>query len=275
MRGRGYAVSKGDRGIQLAGEMFLKAVELDPGFIRAWISLAEACATHAVFFGNKAHWREVAKKAGEKLMELAPHRAESVLAYAYALTANGEFEEAESVFKKAIELDSTLGTAYQFLARAQQHQGKIREAADNFAVASKCDSEDYESAMLGATLYEGIGDTTNARKLAIIGVERAEKNLEDFPDNQRAYYLGAGSHLFLGQTDRAHEWIERALALNPEDIATRYNSACFYARVGEIEKALDCLENSLSSRTWIENDPDLNSLRDHPRYREILDALPR
>ena len=128
--------------------------------------------------------------------------------------------------------------------------------------------------MLGASLYEGIGDIDNARKLAIIGVERAEKNLEDYPDNQRAYYLGAGSLWFLGQKDRALEWIERALALNPGDLATQYNSACFYARVGEIEKALDCLQNSITSRTWIENDPDLDSLRNHPRYQEVLDALP-
>jgi adenylate cyclase len=274
LRGRGYFVSKGNRDTELAGEMFLKAVELDPGFIRAWIGLAESCAIHAVFFDNKAHWREVAKEAGEKLMELAPDRAESVLACAYALTANSQFEEAEPVFQKAITLDPTLGVAHQFLARALQHQGKIKAAAESFATATKCDPEDYESPMLGASIYEGIGDTDNARKMATIGVERAERNLVDYPDNQRAYYLGAGSLLFLGQTDRANEWIERALALNPNDFATQYNSACFYARVGEIDKALDCLEDSLTSRTWIENDSDLDSIRDHPRYRAVVDALP-
>ena len=63
------------------------------------------------------------------------------------------------------------------------------------------------------------------------------------------------------------------MALDPEDAMTRYNAACFYARIGEIDKALDCLENSAISATWIENDADLNALRSHPRYRAILDAL--
>ena len=41
----------------------------------------------------------------------------------------------------------------------------------------------------------------------------------------------------------------------------------------EPEKALDCLENSISSRSWIENDPELDSLRDHPRYKAVIESL--
>jgi adenylate cyclase len=80
--------------------------------------------------------------------------------------------------------------------------------------------------------------------------------------------------VLLGQADKALEWTEHALALNPKDQATRYNAACFFAKVGEIDKALDCLENSVMSRSWIENDPDLNALRDQPRYQALLDSLP-
>ena len=39
-------------------------------------------------------------------------------------------------------------------------------------------------------------------------------------------------------------------------------------------RALDLLENSVISRTWIENDPDLDALRDHPRFAAILASLP-
>ena len=59
----------------------------------------------------------------------------------------------------------------------------------------------------------------------------------------------------------------------PDDVATRYNLACFYTNIGEYEKALDFFENSISSRSWIENDPDLEPLRDHPRFQAVLDAL--
>ncbi|MCP5090470.1 MAG: adenylate/guanylate cyclase domain-containing protein [Gammaproteobacteria bacterium] len=273
LRGRGYAVSRGDRETQLAAEMFMKAVDLDPGFIRAWINLAEMCANHAVFYGNQAHWREVAKKAGDNLLEIAPDRAESYLARGYAETAAGNYEDSEAAFQKAIALDSKICTAYHYLGRAQWHQGKASAAAESFAAATACNPDDYESPFLASQAYAKEDDKSNRRRFARIGLKRAEKILEDYPDNQRAYYLGAHGLGVLGEKDRAYEWIERALALDPNDLATQYNSACFYATVGEIEKALDCLENSVISRTWIENDSDLDSVRDHPRYQAVLDAL--
>ena len=52
LRGRGYAMSKNDRETELAAEMFKKAADQDPGFVRAWLNLAEMCAIHAVFYQN-------------------------------------------------------------------------------------------------------------------------------------------------------------------------------------------------------------------------------
>ena len=276
LRGRGYAMSMSDRETELAAEMFKMAVDLDPGFIRAWINLAEMCAVHAVFYQDEesTRWHKIAKAAADKLMEISPSPAESILASAYALTAERNFAAAETAFKKAIELDSTMGIAYQYLARAQLHQGKMRAAAASYSAATECDPDDYESPLLGVSVYEDLGDRDNALKLARIGVERAEKILEDYPDNQRAYYLGSSGHAVLGHMDKALEWTEHSLALKPKDPATRYNAACFYAKNDEIEKALDCLENSVTSRTWIENDPDLNALRDDPRYKALVESLP-
>ena len=276
LRGRGYAMSKSARETELAAEVFKKAADLDPGFVRAWINLAEMCAIHAVFYQDKdsEHWQKMAREAGDKAMELAPNPADKYLVSGYALTAERKFEDAETAFKNAIDLDSTMGSAHQYLARAQLHQGKMKAAAASFSAATACDPEDYESPLLAVSVYEDIGDQDNALKYARIGVERAEKVLEDYPDNQRAYYLGSNGLVLLGQMDKAIEWTEHALALNPKDQATRYNAACFYAKAGEIEEALDCLEDSVTSRTWIENDPDLKALRDHPRYQALVDSLP-
>jgi adenylate cyclase len=47
--------------------------------------------------------------------------------------------------------------------------------------------------------------------------------------------------------------------------------------VGETEKAIDCLERAVdlggSWLSWGENDPDLNSLREHPRFKLLLERL--
>jgi adenylate cyclase len=58
------------------------------------------------------------------------------------------------------------------------------------------------------------------------------------------------------------------------DPATRYNLACFYSLVGDVDKALDLLEDSVKSRSWIEHDHDLDNLRDHPRFQLFLESLP-
>jgi adenylate cyclase len=167
-----------------------------------------------------------------------------------------------------------MAIAYQYLARAQLHQGKMQEAAANYSAATERDPDDYESPLLAVSTYEALGDQENLLKHARIGVQRAEKILEDYPDNQRAYYLGTSGLVILGQLDKAREWTEHSLRLNPKDQSTRYNAACFYAKSGDIDKALDCLENSVTSRTWIENDPDLNALRDQPRYQALVESLP-
>ena len=274
LRGRGYAISKSNREVELAAKMFLKAVELDPEFTRAWVCLSEMCAIHAVFFQNNDQWQTWSRNAEAAIRQQLPGSAQSYLASAYSHTACREFYLAESDFKKVIALDSTVASAYHYLARAQVHQGKRAEAAANFELSTKFDDEDYESPLLSANSFLGLNDTESASRMAIIGIERATAILQDYPDNQRAYYLGSGGHEILGDLETARDWTEKALQLNPTDKATQYNAACFYARTGEIERALDLLERSISARAWIENDPDLEPLRQHPRYKKLVSTLP-
>ncbi|NIM01672.1 MAG: hypothetical protein GTN89_12755, partial [Acidobacteria bacterium] len=60
---------------------------------------------------------------------------------------------------------------------------------------------------------------------------------------------------------------------DPDDPGVLYNVGCVYASFGEADKSLDCLERATSYREWMENDPDLDSLRDHPRFQAIFEKL--
>ena len=111
--------------------------------------------------------------------------------------------------------------------------------------------------------------------MAELAVERVKRHLEDYPDNQRAYYLGIGALILLENTDLAIDWAERAYELAPDDPPTRYNLACFYSQMGDVDTALDLLENSVTSRSWMENDHDLDGVRDHPRFHQLLASLPK
>ncbi len=273
LRGRGYAMTSADQDIERAIEMFQKAGAADPGFVRAWIALAETSSINALFMGGGEQSCTIADEAGEKAMRLSPDRSGSYLARGYAHLASQRFAEAERDFLKAIELDPLQVRAYHYLGRAAQHQGHTQRALKYFEKALELDPDDYESPLLVLSNYNKSGDPVGAKQAARIGVERAERHLEDYPDNPRAYYLGAMGLIVLGKPEQALKWADRARTLAPGDSATRYNLACVYAVTGETEKALDCLENSISSRSWIENDPELDSLRDHPRYKAVIESL--
>lgn len=275
LRSRGYAISGSKRDIELSIETLRKAVETDPGFLRAWVDLVEQCDVYANFFSKDEKWKRLADEAANKATELAPNRAESHLARGYAHATGERFAESEHELLMALELDPALGVAWHHLARAQQHQGKINEAIASYENATEFDPDDYVSPLLCTTMYFAADDMDGAKRMAKTGVDRAERILEDYPDNQRAYYLGAGGLLMLGEEDKAKEWSEHALQLNPDDPATQYNSACFYAKFEEMhERALDLLEDSVVSRTWLEHDPDLDPLRQYPRFQKIMESLP-
>ena len=92
-------------------------------------------------------------------------------------------------------------------------------------------------------------------------------------DNPRVHYLAAGAHLRLGDATAGARAIDRALALRPDDFGTLYNAACYFALAGDSERALDLLERATAGGgypDWIEHDPDLVSLREQPRFRELL-----
>ena len=63
----------------------------------------------------------------------------------------------------------------------------------------------------------------------------------------------------------------------PDDATVLYNSACTYASAGRTDRALDLLEKRVQTtsihREWLDNDPDFDSVRDHPRFLALLKRL--
>lgn len=275
LRGRGNTITYASHDVDQARVLFEKAVELDPEFIRAWISLAEVNATSAIFLGGGEAAQRGADRASEKAMALAPDLAGSHLARGFAQMACQSYADAEKAFQKALELDPTQVRIWHWLARTAHHQGHKQKELEYFAKATELDPEDWESPVLALASYKRLGDFDSARHSATVAIARIEQHLEDYPDNPRAHYLGLGALTVLDEHEKAGQWARRALELGENDAATHYNVACYYSGIGEIDKALDLLENSIQSRSWIENDADLDPIRNHPRYQAFIETLSR
>lgn len=66
---------------------------------------------------------------------------------------------------------------------------------------------------------------------------------------------------------------EQLARLRPQDATVLYNLACSYSLLDQTEEAFAALDRALaagySDFKWMAQDPDLESLRKHPRYEEI------
>jgi len=277
LRGRQFFHQMRRKGFDYAREMFARAIAFDPTYARAYAGLADCCSLLYAYWESTAENLKEADAASLKALQLAPELAEAHVSRGVALCHNKRFEDGEVEFKTAMRLDPVCFEAYYFYGRACRAAGKLERAAELFEHASELRPEDYQSPLLLASIYEGLGRRREAEAAARRGLKAAEKHLELHPDDARAYYLGAGALCLIGEKARAIEWAERALEIDADEPVTLYNVACMYSLMGRVPEALDCLEravkNGFRDRAWFDNDSDLDPLRKEPRFQALLQQL--
>jgi adenylate cyclase len=89
-----------------------------------------------------------------------------------------------------------------------------------------------------------------------------------------ALNLGMAGLIEQGDKEKAMQWAERSLAIDGDNPDTLYNVACAYACLHEPERALASLVRAklhgMSIAERAENDSDLASLHDDPRFHILL-----
>jgi adenylate cyclase len=131
--------------------------------------------------------------------------------------------------------------------------------------------------MMLMTCYQSLGDKGGLLRAAKMTLERTEKVVARDPTNVSALAAGSGALIRLGDEDRAREWIRRALLLDPNNLNMRYNIACtLVVDFNDEEEALETLKpffERINSTVWmrhVDADPDLDPIRNEPRFVEML-----
>jgi len=146
-----------------------------------------------------------------------------------------------------------------------------------FKKASQIRPEDYEAALFLASAYNDLNLESEMKKANKRALDVVRKHLDLNPDDSRALYLGAGALIKADEPEEALQWVERAVSIDPHETVVLYNAACIYSLLGKFEVALDhfekAIESGFASREWIDNDSDLDPIRDHPRFQKALKKL--
>ena len=125
LQGRQFFHQHRRKACEIAIQTFVRAIELDPGYARAYAGLAECHAFLALYFGKGKEAVAAADAASAKALELDPGLSDAHAARGLALflrlgepLAEKEREAADAASAKALELDPGLSDAHAASAAA-------------------------------------------------------------------------------------------------------------------------------------------------------------
>jgi len=252
-----------------------RATEIDPNYAHAWALMAIA---QGVLRFHHARQNDGGLAAAERAIALDPNLAEAHAARAQVLIRDGDHDEAWRESVAALSLDPESYEANRTMATWYYTKRRLGEAIPYYEKAATIIENDYMTAGMVISCYNAIGNKEGARLAARRSLERAERIVAQDPDNGSAISFGVGALAALGEHERAREWMERAMLLDPDNINMRYNFACMLVtEMQDFDAALDMLELGFArmpveALRWTKSDRDLDPIRDHPRFKAMLEA---
>lgn len=279
LRGRQFFQEWTETYLVLARRMFSKAVELDPNYARAYAGVADCDSALHGWHAAKVSLEGILTMT-DKALALDPNLPEAHASRGLALDESARPKEAIAEFERALALNRNLYEANFFYARLLLERGELERAAKLFEHAAEIRSDDYLSPLMLVAVCRSLGRDVERTGWARLAVERAERALDLHPENSGPAHRGAVALAHLGERDRAQDWADRALAIDPEDIVAHYNIACMHSILGNVEEAIGLLEKVLPHSShahllWCKYDSDLDPVRAHPRYQKLLETIER
>jgi tetratricopeptide (TPR) repeat protein len=172
-----------------------------------------------------------------------------------------------ATYKKVTEINPRNAFAWDTLGNLYKTSGSYREAVTSFEQAV---SLDPNKALYRYNL--GLVYAIQQRYDEAIGA--FEKVVEFDPGNRLAHATLAGYYRRLGQDAEAKKHITIAMSTMKDE--NEYNRACFEAICGNADQAIEllkvALEQEQTSLDWARRDPDLDFIREDPRYKALVNA---
>jgi serine/threonine protein kinase/cytochrome c-type biogenesis protein CcmH/NrfG len=276
LRGRSYARRVNRADLELAMEMYERAIRIDPKFALAYAGLANVCGLFHDWYGHDNRWIERGEAACRRITDLDPELPESFAAHARIAWAQRKYAPAIEYAQKAIARKSDCEGAYWSLGQALFATDRFQEAADLAERAIESSGDDYNVYIPFIYSLERIGRKEAVRELRKKWTRVVEQQVEVVPDDTRARGMLANNYAVLGQREAALREVDMVLAMRPNDSNIIYNSACIYGIFNQKKEALDLLrkakDTGFPNLDWAARDPDLVCLHDDPEFQALLSS---
>ncbi len=256
-----------------------RATEIDPGYSQAWALLAIGQMILR-FDASTGRESDDGLDSAERALALDVSLPEAHAVKAKILAEYGRHDEAAAEINVALRLNPESYEVNRAAAYLRFRQQRLGEAIRYYEKSTSLMDTDLNSGSMLLTCYAATGNEQASLQTARTLLVRVEKMLVQDPNNATAMGSGALALGVLGQGERAREWINRALLMDPDNMNARYNFACSLTslfRQPDLDAALELLApvfETLASGflDHTKVDPDLNPLRENPRFQAMVAA---
>ena len=292
--------------LETAVELFQQAVTIDPHYAEAYCGLADAL----VALGNQTYLDPKiayarARAAAQKALKLDDRMADAHASLGLiAFVHDWDFEEAQSQFKQAVELDRGSVSAHHHYARYLCAAGDFDLALDHALLALGLDPLSVAANVLVAVVHRCAGRHDQS-------IAQLEQARALFPDEFRVFYALAFSFAYAGQPGDAVEAAEKASQLGERSVfalgalgyvkarahaadearsilvelketaakqyVCPYDIALIHVALGDVDDAIDWLDRAFAVRDhallFIKVDAGLDPLGDDPRFAALVQKV--
>jgi adenylate cyclase len=250
-----------------------RTVEIDPNYAQAWALLALG---HMKLRDARQGYADEGMVAAERALALDPDLAEAHAVKAQLLLADGDAEAAAREVAIAFKLNPESYEVNRAAGRLNYQLRRYEDAVRFYEKAAGLMEADLNSASMLISTYTALGDDAGVHRAAELALKRAESVLAHDQNNSMVAGYSAYALAALGHSERAKARMERALLIDPENFNMRYNFGCALCTfLADKEAALEMLAPVFVRATdsflpYAKADPDLELLRDDPRFQAMI-----
>ncbi len=247
LQGRGY-LQRNDRleDVQLAVNLFERALSIDPSYAPALAGLADA--QWSLFeLSRDAKWVALARKSAEAALKANPQLANVHVTNGRIQNGTGDYRGAVHSFEEALQLDNRNSEALYGLGAAYANLGQMGEAESTYLRAVSYRPGDWRAHKNLGVFYLSYGFPEKALKPLQYVVELT-------PDNAQGYNNLGVAYVQLGRFEEARKNYQRTIDLDPRVSAItnmsnlEFVAGNFAASIAWNRKALEM--NTKSFRVW-------------------------